>query len=493
MVRCIYVYVLPKFAVYLCSFSWRAEKRAKLYCEEHGEEVGSFCKQCQKPVCPSCVVHGARHYGHQLEETSEVLDITELMHSQQEQLGTINNTLPDINVCATKIEQQELNIKAKIQDAASKLHAHIDEREKALISQLQQITEEKLKTLKAQKELLETAQAQLSTSLQKVQQLRDQFQKEIQPNTEADINFYISTATATVCMNYGQLSTTREETKEDTCLLRPLQTLDEVKDPWAVAINQQDEVVVTGWGTQCISILSRNGRSKPRFIGTGGDSPGEFKDPTGVVILSDGSILVTDNKNHRIQKFTADGQFQISVGSEGVGPLQFNYPRAIICNLCNNKIYVVDGGNQRVQKLNSDLTFSSSFGEKGSEEGQFDYPRDIACDSTGNVYVADSNNHRIQVFTPEGRFLRTFGGHGEGRGELMKPAGVAIDASSMVYVSEQDNYRISMFTTGGDFVTSFGKYGQDPGEFESPRYLATDSSGVLYVCDKSNRVQLFHY
>ena len=227
-----------------------------------------------------------------------------------------------------------------------------------------------------------------------------------------------------------------------------------------------------------------------RSFGTYGSGLGQFNGPCGLTLDDEGNVLVADNWNHRIQKFTAEGQFLAAVGAEGRGPLQFYYPTDIAFNTSNKRFYVVDNGNHCIQILSFDLSTSVlSFGEKGSGKGYFNCPYSVACDSTGNVYVADSCNHHIQVFTAEGTFLRMFGSRGEGRGELGHPLGVAIDTSDMVYVSESSNHRVSVFTLDGQFVTSFGHRGNG---FERPRGLAVDDCGVVYVCDSENRrVQAF--
>ena len=266
----------------------------------------------------------------------------------------------------------------------------------------------------------------------------------------------------------------------------PIQIIHWVR-PWGVAVNQKSEVVVTGWGYDCMSVFSPSGQ-KLRSFGTGGSGRGQCDRPCGVAVDREGNILVADGWNHRIQKFTAQGQFLKTV-NYSVAPIQFNLPTGIAFH---DKIFVADRRNQRVQILNSDLTLYSTFGKKGDGRGQFSTPWDIACDSTGKVYVADGENNRIQVFTAEGKFLRMFGRHGQGRGELDWPIGVAIDTSNRVYVCEAGNHRISVFTAGGHFVTSFGKQGEGLGEFMEPRGLTVDSSGVVYVCDNYNgRIQMF--
>ena len=260
-----------------------------------------------------------------------------------------------------------------------------------------------------------------------------------------------------------------------------------MKCPWGCAIKQSGEVFVTD--TQCVYVFTPNGQML-RSFGTHVSGLVQFK---GLTLDGEGNILVADVWNHRIQKFTAQGQFLAAVGAEGRGPLQFSYPTDIAFNTSNKRFYVAENQNHRIQILNFDLSTSVlSFGKKGSGKGCFDCPYSVAFDSTGNVYVADTLNHRIQVFTAEGKFLRMFGRRGEGRGELGNPAGVAIDTSDMVYVSENGNHRVSVFTSDGQFVTSFGRKGNGPGEFVYPCGLAVDDCGVVYVCDGDNRrVQVF--
>ena len=271
----------------------------------------------------------------------------------------------------------------------------------------------------------------------------------------------------------------------------PILTLDGVRKPMGLAINQRGEVVVTELDRHCVSVFSPSGE-KLRSFGTHGSGQEQFYCPCGVAVDGEGNILVVDFYMYRIKKFTAEGQFLAAVGTFGNGHLKFNLPTDIAFNTSNNKVYVADNNNHHVQVLNSDLTFSSTYGKQGSGKGQFNGPHGIACDSTGNVYVADTNNHRIQIFTAEGKFLRMFGRRGQGRGELASPRCVAVDTSGMVYVSEEGNHRVSVFTSDGQLVTSFGRKGEGPGEFSLPRGLAMDNSGVVYVCDHfNNRVQVF--
>lgn len=268
----------------------------------------------------------------------------------------------------------------------------------------------------------------------------------------------------------------------------PIMTIGAIK-PFGAAINQMGEVVITEFGINCVSTFSPSpSGEKLRSFGTFGFGPGQFVNPADVAVDGEGSILVVDFSNQRIQKFTQEGQLLA-----GLESLPSN-PTCIAFNASNNRVYV--GYTDHVQVLKSDLTNYSKFGD----EGQLNYVRGIACDSTGKVYVVDSNNHRIQVFTAEGVLLRMFGKHCQVKGDLYSPNAVAIDSCDMVYVSQgtflrnanHDNHCISVFTSEGQFVTSFGRKGDGPGEFKCPRGVVVDTNGLVYVCDEyNNRIQVF--
>ena len=103
----------------------------------------------------------------------------------------------------------------------------------------------------------------------------------------------------------------------------PIQTFGGFGNPRGVAFNHAGEMVISAGDN--VSVLRPNG-TKLRSFGTRGSGPGQFLDPKGVAVDDEGNILVADSSNHRIQKFTNDGQFLTSVGTKGTGPLQFRSP-----------------------------------------------------------------------------------------------------------------------------------------------------------------------
>ena len=51
--------------------------------------------------------------------------------------------------------------------------------------------------------------------------------------------------------------------------------------------------------------------------GTPGSAPGQIKGRCGLAFDADDDLYVSDHRNNRIQKFTKDGRYISSFGSEG--------------------------------------------------------------------------------------------------------------------------------------------------------------------------------
>ncbi len=83
----------------------------------------------------------------------------------------------------------------------------------------------------------------------------------------------------------------------------------------------------------------------------------------------------------------------------GTGNGQFIYLLGLAV-ASNGSVYVADAFNNRIQKFTSEGVFVSTWGTEGSDDGEFQYPGGVAVASDGSVYVADSENYRIQKLAP---------------------------------------------------------------------------------------------
>jgi len=75
----------------------------------------------------------------------------------------------------------------------------------------------------------------------------------------------------------------------------------------------------------------------------------------------------------------------------GDGNWQFNRPWGITIDT-DGDIYVADWGNNRVQKFSPDGTYLLSFGSDPQGGGDLDHPCPVAVNSDGDVYVTDWGN-----------------------------------------------------------------------------------------------------
>ncbi len=226
--------------------------------------------------------------------------------------------------------------------------------------------------------------------------------------------------------------------------------------------------------------------------------PATFNEPWGVAVGPDGSVYVTDTWNHRVQKFTADGQFLKMWGTFGqVGQQDVFYgPRGIAVD-AQGRVYVVDTGNKRVVMFDADGNYLAEFGSAGLDPGQFDEPVGIAIDAQGILYVTDTWNQRIQSFTPSADGL-TFTPLKQwdvaawyGQSLDNKPF-IAVDNKGRVFVTDPEGYRVIEYTTDGQLVQTWGDYGADATTFGIPAGIAVDTEGHIWVTDAgSNRIMRF--
>ena len=210
--------------------------------------------------------------------------------------------------------------------------------------------------------------------------------------------------------------------------------------------------------------------------GSFGHSEGEFAYPEGIALNSAGHVFVSDNQNHRIQEFTAAGDYFSTIGEWGYGDGQMRDPAGIAIDAHDN-LYVADAANDRIQKFDSAGAFVLSWGGRGTASGQFWYPVGIDVDGAGNVYVADTFNDRVQVFSADGDFIRQWGGTGSGEGEFNWTSGIAVGSDGSVFVADQNNGRIQKFDASGAFLLAWGN------GLEMPMRLDVDSAGNVYAAD----------
>ncbi|XP_022798043.1 tripartite motif-containing protein 2-like [Stylophora pistillata] len=211
--------------------------------------------------------------------------------------------------------------------------------------------------------------------------------------------------------------------------------------------------------------------------------------PMGITVNMKGAIAVTDLFDHSVYLFDNQGDFLQKIGCEGTYDGHFNFPTDVIF-IDDDEILVSDQNNHRIQRFSSQTgTFIRSFGKHGSGKGQFNRPFGLFMDDQEQIVVTDVGNKKIHVLTKDGESIFTFGDNGPE--ELSNPLS-CVRYKDKFFVSDMEDHSIKVFDITGQFLYKFGSQGTANGQFMAPFGLHIDRFNCLLVCDRNNaRVQKF--
>jgi hypothetical protein len=223
----------------------------------------------------------------------------------------------------------------------------------------------------------------------------------------------------------------------------------------------------------CVIKLDSSGNFLAKW-GTQGSGYGEFDNPTGIAVASNGFIIVADTNNHRIQKLDSDGNIITSEWGVGGGDRdgEFKYPEGIAIGY-DGSVFVADTWNHRIQKFDSSGNFIGQWGSYGIGDGQFNWSYSIAIGADGSLYVVDRGNHRIQ------RMI------GEDTTQTLFQATLSINQAA----SSSQDYSTNIGALGVTAklylqTTLTNSLGQTLGQSSYPFYLFTGGTALFFNTDK---------
>jgi hypothetical protein len=153
--------------------------------------------------------------------------------------------------------------------------------------------------------------------------------------------------------------------------------------------------------------------TSPGFL-DGVGTAARFNAPTGLAVLPDGNIVITELGNQRIRRVT--------------------YPGGVVTTLAGNG--------------------TAAFADGTGTGASFNYPQGVAALPDGNIVVADSDNRRIRLVTQAG-VVTTYAGSGADSSvnatgtaaSFRSVRGVAVDRfTDRVYVGEYGGGNIRQIT-----------------------------------------------
>ena len=137
-----------------------------------------------------------------------------------------------------------------------------------------------------------------------------------------------------------------------------------------------------------------------RRWGKQGSDLASFARPQGLLLDTQDRLWIADACNHRILVFRLDAaepELVQAFGNSGKLPGQLQYPYGIAFDR-DGSVLVVEYGNHRVQRFSTSGESLEMWGEPGNAAGQFSSPWALVVDSHGATHVLDTLNHRVQRF-----------------------------------------------------------------------------------------------
>ena len=489
-----------------------------LYCSKHpGKELDLFCETDQELICRDCIVK--THRDHQYDLVIEAFPkhrdaIASYLEPVKQQLNIIDKAVQELGTVRDQITEQRAAIEADVQRKVKELHKALEVRKAELIGQLDQMTQQKLKTLSIQRDELELVQTRLNSCLQFVsdslktgsegeilamekpvmQQVKEMCAEfdsnELKPQEQADMAVAASNELLPACQQFGQVY--RHPICSEKCYAtgKGLEVAT-VREQSTVSVHAID-IEGSKFAAKSLPLISCE------------------------LVPSSGERMKCEVKPSKSSEYEVDyrpihrGRHQLHIkvcdqhirGSPFtvVAVRKFEAPTRIITGLNYPRGVKVDKTGQIIIAECSGHCISiyssgkriRSFGQKGSAPGQFQRPRGVAVDRAGSILIVDAGNNRIQKFTGDGTFMAAVGSKGDKPLQFSDPLGIGISPSEKVHICEHGNHRVQILNPDLTFSISLGRRGSGDGQFNQPYDVAFDSRGNVYVADGGNhRIQIF--
>ena len=207
--------------------------------------------------------------------------------------------------------------------------------------------------------------------------------------------------------------------------------------PEGVVALRDGRIVVCDTHYHRVVIFEEDGKVE-RMFGTLGHNIGQFVYPVAVTADPDENLYVGEyGGNDRIQVFTPEGEFLRAFGSFGMDAGQFQRPSGIAWQ--DGSIIVADAINNRIQKFTDEGTFEGVLSK--TDAGLY-FPYDLCIGRDGTYFIIEYGSGRITRMGRDGEILGRYGSTGRGANQFVTPWGIAIDSKDRLRVADTGNRRI---------------------------------------------------
>ena len=501
-------------------------KKAVPRCTKHSnKKLKIYCETCEELICSDCTIRVHRDHNYDL-----VVDVfpkhkEEIISSLKpvrEKLETVLKALQAFDTRAKEISENKAIVEADINGKIDQQQRFLDQQRVELVGKVDMLTQQKLKSLKAQKDQVKNIKLKLTSCLEYTE-------GGLETGTEGEVLAMM--APVSKCIEHINAEfdpeTIQPKTKADTQLLTDGRETEELQTAFKECFKILDSESVSAANnhttvdgltgaevnkkaTTELHVMTKDNKSyNGRVDVTAEITHCESQTATKCrVEKKDDRHEISyrpRNRGKHMLIITVNGrQVNGSPFAVAVSPSQrtlgkpvrvielTHQPWGITINSKGHYIITEYSGDQ-VTVFNSGFRKIYSFGSRGSSNGQLNCPRGVAVNGDDNIYVCDQINNRIQKFTANGQFMSSVGTEGSGVLQFDTPGGIGYNKTNgKLYVCDQNNHRIQVLNTDLSIHRSLGKYGEGDGEFDVPVGVCFDTAGNVYIAEYgNNRVQVF--
>jgi len=230
-----------------------------------------------------------------------------------------------------------------------------------------------------------------------------------------------------------------------------------IQDEGEGSFDQHGGIWITPSGYKYIADFGRKQvvvfNEKDEFV-TAYGREGQFAKPLDVAVQGK-KMYVADFDSHHIAVVDLDsGETIHTIGGSGAEPGKMHRPSHVTLDKDGN-LYVDDSFNFRIQKFSADGQYEKQFGYAGDTLGGFARPKGIAVDAEGYLYAVDTAFENVQIFDNESTLLVLFfGGFGPNPGSMYLPNSIYIDYDNIKYFQKyvDKNFNIKYLVYVGNML-----------------------------------------
>lgn len=239
-----------------------------------------------------------------------------------------------------------------------------------------------------------------------------------------------------------------------------------VNSPRGVHVASNGQIYIQDYWNQRVEYLNANGTGAASFGFRGNVSQSgaiNFAWDFAIQPVT-GDIFVANRENNQIAAFSPTGAPMLIFGSNGSGPGQLSFPQGITF-APDGTLLVDDFGNDRIERFSlsagdTSATWVATYGQFGAgasaPAGDLNNPTGISVAPDGTIWVADTLNNRIQSVSATGVWgvpITKPVGIGPQTAFLV-PWGITVAPDGSIWVSDIGNKRLVSVDTSGNLIFS---------------------------------------